>query len=226
MRTMKKLLFLLVITCIFACHKDDPKSPEKAVLTFPAQNALCTSGSVLSATQSSIVFTWNAAANTDSYELDIKNLLTNTTTTQNVTTNQATVTLLRNTPYSWFVISKSNSVAVTVQSDSWKFYNSGLGIVSYSPFPATITSPTFGQSVTATAGTVNLTWTGSDVDNDIATYDVYFGTTTTPAFKSNVTTAFLNSVSVTSGTTYYWKVITKDTQGNTSDSGIYQFTVN
>ena len=227
---MKKIFLLFMIIFLASCSKDSAPtvvSPDKATLTFPAQNQLCTNGSVISTTQSSIIFTWNASANTDSYELDIKNLLTNTTATQTVTTNQATVTLLRNTPYSWFVVSKSVSTTATSQSDTWKFYNAGLGTISYAPFPAAIISPTYAQNVTASGGKLNLTWTGSDVDNDIVGYDVYLGTSATPALlQSNIANMFLNNVSVTSGTTYYWQVVTKDSQGNTSASDVYLFKVN
>ncbi|SFD80194.1 hypothetical protein SAMN05518672_103273 [Chitinophaga sp. CF118] len=88
-----------------------------------------------------------------------------------------------------------------------------------------MTSPTFNQSVSGS--TINLTWTGDDIDNDIAGYDVYFGTTyTAPLYQSNVSNMYLNSIAITSGTTYYWKVVTHDTKGNTSTSDVYTFIVN
>jgi hypothetical protein len=203
-----------------------PATPAKASLSLPAQNAVCTSGTIISATESSITFSWGVSGNTDSYDLSIKNLLTSAVTTQNTTQTQATVTLSRNTPYSWYIVSKSTQTTTTTQSDTWKFYNSGPGVVTYAPFPADITAPTFGQTVTGP--TVNLTWTGSDATPDqVASYDVYFGTTSSPAIlKSTITDSFVNSVSVTANQTYYWKVVTRDINGNTSDSGLYQFTVN
>jgi hypothetical protein len=76
-------------------------------------------------------------------------------------------------------------------------------------------------------GMVNLTWTGNDVDKDIVSYDVYFGTVTTPSlFKAGVTEMSLSNVPVTSGSTYFWRVVSKDSLGNTSQSGLYQFKVN
>ena len=229
MRKHILVTLITVTTLIAGCgKKNDPASapdPGKAALTLPAQNAACATGTVISSTQSTIIFTWNSSANTDSYELDIKNLLTGTTTTQTSATNQLSVNLNRDTPYSWYVVSKSSTSTTATKSDVWKFYNAGVGTVSHPPFPADNLSPTFGQSVTA--GTVNLTWTGSDPDNDIAGYDVYFGTTPSPAIsKSNITDKFVNGVTVTSGIVYYWKVITKDAAGNTSDSGTFQFKVN
>jgi len=227
-----KLLAIPLLFMLMACggKKNNPvpiPDPSKAALSFPAQNAVCTTGTIISASQSSITFTWTAADNTSSYELNIKNLLTSATTTQSTADTKLTVTLLRNTPYAWYITSKSNKTTATAQSDTWKFYNSGPGVVTYAPYPAEVTSPTFGQAL-ATTASVNLTWKGSAVDNTtIANYDVYFGTTTTPpVFKSAITDSFVNGVSVASGKTYYWKVITRDINGNTSDSGLYQFSVN
>jgi hypothetical protein len=233
MRNQFIILVLLSACLLLGCGKHSNNNPApandpgQATLTFPLQNSSCTTGTVLSNTQSSITFNWLASANTESYEIDIKNLLTNTTTSQTATNNQLTVSLSRNTPYSWYVVSKSSQSTKTAQSAVWKFYNSGLGATSHPPFPADLTAPGLAQNVTATSNAINLTWGGSDADNDITDYDVYFGTAATPPLlKSGVTDMFLNNVSVTSVTTYYWKIVTKDSQGNTSDSDIYQFKVN
>jgi hypothetical protein len=204
-------------------------APAVTILTTPALNAVCTTGTVLSATQSTITFTWNAAAYAQTYDLYLKNLLTAVTTTQSdITGTTVAITLLRGTPYSWYIVSKTSKSTTTAQSATWKFYNAGIGVVTYAPFPAAIISPTFAQNVMATAGTINLSWTGSSVNTgSIAGYDIYLSTSATPALlKSGVTDSFLNGVAVTSGTTYYWRVITKDTSGDTSDSGVYQFKVN
>jgi hypothetical protein len=72
---------------------------------------------------------------------------------------------------------------------------------------------------------ITLMWTGKDVDNDIVFYDVYFGINSTPVLYESVVLASELSVPVTSSTIYYWRVITKDKQGNSSDSGVYQFKV-
>lgn len=232
-----KHLLILAVLALTGCGKSstnpDPEpvvtvnGPAKATLTFPAQNSVCNSGTVISTTQASVVLSWAGGANTDSYEVDVKNLLTGAVTVQTATTNQLTVTLLRGTPYSWYVVSKSGSVTATATSDTWKFYMAGLGVTSYAPFPASVTAPTFGQVFAAATATVNLSWAGSDTDNDISGYDVYFGTTASPTvYKSNVSDMFVNNVPVTSGNTYYWRVVTKDSQGNTSNSELFQFKVN
>jgi hypothetical protein len=229
----RELLILLAIIILMGCGKkgadtpvNTPTAPTAAILSFPAQSAVCTTGAIISDTISTIIFTWSAASNAESYDLYLKNLLTSVTTTQSTGQPQLSVNLARNTPFSWYVISKSSKTSATAQSDTWKFYNAGKGTVYYAPFPADLTSPTFGQVVTTT--TINLTWKGSSVLNGtIANYDVYFGTSTIPyLLKSGVTDSFLSNVNVTTKSTYYWKIITRDILGNTSDSGVFQFSVN
>jgi hypothetical protein len=215
----------------YGCKKHNAKpdiNPAKAVLTAPAQNEVCTTGTIISPTESAVLFTWDASANTNNYTLVLTNLLTTAKTTQSTAQTQITLTLARNTPFSWYIISTSSATTATAQSDTWKFYNSGPGVVTYAPFPAQIISPTFGQLIPATNGTINLEWQGSSVSpGTIANYDVYFGTTNTPALTyASITNSYVNSVAVVSGTTYYWRVITRDSAGNTSDSGLYEFTVN
>ena len=229
---MKKGIFiLLAFFVLMGCSKkqsDIPDiNPSQAEHSAPAQSAVCTSGTILSVTESTILFSWDASNNTNSYQLIVENLLTSDSTVQNTTQTQAPVILLRNTPYSWYIVSKSTKTTATARSPVWKFYNSGPGVVTYAPFPAELTSPGFAQLVTNT-GTINLTWKGSVVVPDvIASYDVYFGTTSSPAIKASaITDSFLNNITVAASTTYYWKVITRDTFGNTSDSGLYQFTIN
>ena len=229
----KHLTIILILAGIMGCGKNDgppptppvPPTPQAAVLNFPAQSEVCTTGTVLTDSTSSVTFKWKSAANADGYVLYLKNLITGTTDNQSTPNVQLAVTILRNTPYSWYVVSKSSTTSATAQSETWKFYNAGKGTVTYAPFPAEITAPTFGQSLAA--GKVNLTWKGSSVNaGTIDNYDVYFGDTAVPVlFKSKIADSFVNNVAVTSGKTYYWKVITRDIVGNTSSSGVYRFTV-
>ena len=205
-----------------------PPAPKAATLVFPAQNAVCVSGTVISASQSSIQFQWDNGVNADSYVVVTKNLLTGDTLATSTGSNSANITLSRNTPYSWYVVSRSNQSSSTANSDTWKFYNSGAGITTYAPFPADNLNPATGQKITVpTSGEITLTWQATSVDNDIVDYDVYFGTAASPPlYKSHVTAQDLSNVVINSGATYYWKIVTRDSNNNTSTSDVVEFTTN
>ena len=225
----KAILTLLSIVILSACggHKDGTPapSPGKPMLLAPAQNEVCTQGIVISPVQSTVTLKWAAATNTTNYEVNIKNLEDGTTATQTTVNTQLDATLKRNTPYSWSVTSKVANSNTTTQSDIWKFYNSGPSVVSYAPFPAEIVAPAMGQTVVTSNAKITLSWNGSDVDNDILNYDIYLSDSSAPALlQSKVVENTLKDVAVSTGKIYYWKVITRDTKGNTSDSGVYQFT--
>jgi len=80
------------------------------------------------------------------------------------------------------------------------------------------------QSIPLTSA-VTLEWNGSDVDNDIVVYDVYFGTENLPSLNTNDITDSQIILPVSSNTIYYWNIITRDSEGNTSESGVFQFRV-
>jgi len=223
---MRKILALVLLNCFFiSCggSKDTP-APEAATLSSPSNNEACTTGTVLSETENKIRFNWAVGLNADSYLLTVTNLLTHVQQSQATTTTSAELTLKRNTPYSWYVTSRSSKNPTTVNSPTWKFYNAGLASSNYPPYPAEIVSPTLGQVVTPIDGRITLEWKGSDADNDIIDYDIYLGTTTIPIIIHNQTIANTTNIAVIPNTTYYWKVITRDAKGNTSDSGLFEFT--
>ena len=193
-------------------------SPLVATLIFPVENETCNEGVTVSDTQSRVTFQWTASENTDSYEVSLRDLNTNTVETTLSNTNEVDIVLSRGTPYEWYVISKADGVNSTAESEKWKFYNQGLGLTFYAPFPAEATNPKQGETV-STAGSLTLRWNTSDVDNDITGYDVFFGTAANPTANIGNTTQSSANVTVTSGLTYYWRIVTSDAQGNTSESG-------
>ncbi len=198
--------------------------PEASVLVFPYQNSECEEGTNLSNTESTVKFEWKNAANADSYTLYITNLLSNTSTNYDIEVNFKEVRLLRAVPYAWKVVSKSEKIADTAESTSWRFYNQGLGDANTIPFPADVLAPLSGASITTAA--VDLYWSGLDIDDDIQGYDVYFGVTNPPTnlIAENTSEENVKDVSVNTGK-YYWYVITKDNVGNTSTSQLFYFEV-
>ena len=54
-----------------------PTPPGNPTLTSPANNTVCETGSSISDTQSNVTFTWQSSSSTNSYDLEVKNLNTN-----------------------------------------------------------------------------------------------------------------------------------------------------
>ncbi|MGB5377208.1 hypothetical protein [Muriicola sp.] len=231
---MRKILGLLSAFALLSCGGGDsaPEPPPPVVITppsaaaliFPDNNTECNEGTVLNANQSSVTFRWTDAQNTDTYELNLRNLSNNNTARTNASVNSAEITLLRGTPYEWFVVSRANGTNETATSPTWKFYNEGPGVENYAPFPAEVVSPARGATVAAT-GSITLEWSGSDVDNDLSDFEVFFGTDASALASIGTTTESTLDTSIDTGTVYYWRVISQDSQGNTSQSEIFEFRV-
>lgn len=220
-------LLLMIFT---GCNKDEPvveekiEPPSEVQLIFPFENSECTEGNDVTDTESTVLFEWRSADFTDEYELLLTNLnsgIENLFTTSEV---RLPIVLQRATPYAWSVISKSSESDSTATSETWKFYNAGDGIENYAPFPADVISPTMSQRLTSVSS-VLLFWNGSDVDNDIANYDVFFGTDNPPSLFSEALESEELTVEVSAGSIYYWFIVTEDEKGNQSQSIVYQFMV-
>ncbi|WP_461790430.1 hypothetical protein [Pedobacter sp.] len=227
---MRKIIIFLSILGLVGCGKSKTEPellpPAKAKLVFPAKDEACLSGKSVSDRQNTIDFSWEKADHTDSYELVVKNLLTNKTVSFDVLDNAKTATLEKSTPYAWYVVSKNTKSDIKAVSDTWKFYNSGPGESNYIPYPAEAVAPKMGETVTPTNNLVTLQWTALDLDNDIKSYRLYFGTQPDPAlYKDNFTDNISKDIPVNSNTVYYWKVVTIDWKGNSSESAVYKFSV-
>ncbi|MDA0758100.1 MAG: hypothetical protein O3C01_05475 [Bacteroidetes bacterium] len=202
--------------------------PGKSTLSAPANNKTCETGTSISDTQSEVTFTWGASADTNTYDLRITNL--NTSVAINKTALATTTTkstLDKGVPYSWYITSKSTASTTTTNSDTWKFYLAGTGIVNYAPFPADLKIPASGSTVTRDDdGKVTFTWDGSDPDTgDTLKYTLYVDTTDgkqTPSTVLTNLTVKTASVALEPATTYYWRVKTSDGT-NSSYSIVYSF---
>jgi len=226
---MKKLNYLFVtlffITMVMGCGEDSETEdfpPAKATLSFPEKDKDCNEGTIVSDTQSEVTFRWNTPANADSFTLKINNLDSGTSQSVTSKTAEAKVTILRATAFSWSVVSKSSSSSKTAESDTWKFYNAGPPEENHVPNPATVVSP--GLDTKVNEGTVNLEWTGSDLDNDIVSYEVYMDNSNPPTTMAGTSTSNKFEVTVTKDLEYFWQVISIDAIGNKSTSEVFNFT--
>ncbi|NNJ88262.1 MAG: hypothetical protein HKP53_02585 [Eudoraea sp.] len=225
---MKQILTLLLVLLLVACGKDSPKPPEAATLSFPAENSECTTGISLNNTTSQVEFRWFAAKHADTYQLKFTNVLTNTSVTNAPTEAlSARVPLLKGVPYRWTITTRNNDTQDIAISEAWFFYNAGSQS-TFPPFPAQISKPISGGTVARDLNNeISLGWTGADVDNDIAVYEVYLDTVTDPQLLIASPSLGITEIqaSVEADTIYYWRVVTIDRAGNTSDSGTYSFRV-
>lgn len=233
MKTYSIRAFFLVLITLVSCGGggDDPaptpevKNPEKATLVSPDNNKECTTGTVNSDTEATVIFDWTKATNATKYKVYLKNLETGVVTNHSASTDKLDLKIKRGTPYSWYVVSESNLTSNTATSETFKFYLAGNGTVNYAPFPAELVSPL--QDSEVSSSTITLEWSGNDVDYDIKNYDVYLDKNTNPTTMiSTVTTQKLENQAVTATSTYYWKVVTRDEVGNTSSSQVFSFKTN
>jgi len=237
MNSWKSQLVILLALGLVACggsgggggtEDDGPvevPDPTAATLVFPDNNTECNEGEVLNESQSRVTFRWNASQNTDSYTVTVRNLNTLSQSSVNASTNEATITISRGTPYEWFVVSRANGTTATATSATWRFFNEGPGVENYAPFPAVAVNPTRGANLSGMSS-VDLEWTASDLDNDIVEYEVFFDSTSDPTTSLGTTTdTTVAGVAVSAGTIYYWKVVTRDSEQNSSTSEIFQFRV-
>ena len=218
------------MTVLFvACGNDDgpPPTPEGATLVFPFENSECTTGIEVNQILSQVTFEWMAAENTDLYTLTVINLNTNEPQAIATASTSAALSIEKGAPFSWSVTSSNNVSDITAVSDNWLFYNAGAQ-TTYAPFPARLIGPkSGGTAIKNDVNEISLEWIGADVEDDIMRFEVYFSEQSPPEELLATLDGEVQetSVMVTSGATYYWKVITVDSEGNTSDSGVFDFRV-
>ncbi len=226
---MKRIFQIsLVLLLLWSCGGDDtPPAPEGANLIFPLEDSECTTGVDINENQSQVTFEWQASANTDSYTLSAVNLNTNSPQTISTAATSVSLTIAKGTPYSWTVTSQNENSDQVATSETWLFYNAGSQ-TTYAPFPAQLVSPTSGSTVQKNIDNqVVLMWQGADVENDIDDFEIFFSISNPPTTSAGTIDSGTMelTVDVESNTVYYWKVITTDLEGNTSDSGVFEFKV-
>ncbi|WP_289039188.1 hypothetical protein [uncultured Zobellia sp.] len=229
---MKRIYFILALLLSACSNGDDTiqmpeavNDPVAVLLVFPEENMECNEGVILSDAQSKVTFKWSVSEYTDSYEVNLQNLDTQNITKIESTTNSTDIILDRGSAYKWYVVSKSDKSIEIAESESWQFYNAAQGVVNYAPFPADATNPISGSNITSSSNKVTLSWEGTDLDDDIVDYEVFYGTANPPTSSSGVLTDTTFELDVTIGSTIYWSVKTRDKTNNFSVSEIFNFTV-
>ena len=225
---MRSVLTLLAGVILLSCSKDSPpKPPEAALLVFPERNSECITGVDINDQTSQVEFRWQESKFTDSYELTVTNMNTGNTQAVTTTTLSALRPLDKGALYRWNVRTRNEKTENVATSETWFFYNAGSE-TTYAPFPAEIVAPASGASVIRDINNeITLEWSGADIDNDLEGFDILLDTANPPTTLVASPSVSLNSITVgvAEDTVYYWKVISRDREGNTSDSGVFSFRV-
>ena len=222
-RRFQKIASIVIAVLLCTCSKPSIPEPEAVLLTTPENSNTCVPLST-TARQGTINFGWEEAQNTDSYEVFVRNNITQIEKRKSADLTSTTITLERGAPYSWWVISSSEASPVDTKSEVWTFYLEALQQENFLPFSAQLNAPWDDQVIVLSSGYVNLQWTGSDLDDDIAYYQVYIGTDATQmrlVQDNQVTSSYAAILDI--GQTYFWQIITIDQRGNKSQSEIRSF---
>ena len=129
----------------------------------------------------------------------------------------------------WDALSEGGA-GVTIQVDSDGDGDFEETIVTSQP--NTPSSPSPANNAIGVSINADLSWSGGDPDaGDIVTYNVYFGTNSTPPFKETIGPYAANQTSMnytletlSYNTTYYWNIVARDNHGVTKEGPLWDFT--
>lgn len=210
------------------CGPDPIPDPEAAILLSPENLNNCSSASRVNDSERQVLFQWTKALFAESYELIVKNSVTQESFNINTTLFNESLILPGAAPYQWFVRSKSSLTPVTKDSNSWQFYLEGDPNTNYLPFPAILLAPQDNATVSLSDGnSFLLKWEGNDLDGDIISYDLYLGIDPNQlTLKEDKINSTEFSVILELDNKYYWQIITHDESQNQSKSSIFSFQTN
>jgi len=222
---MRKAAIIFLLFSLWSCKPDPIPEPIAAQLLAPVNLDNCSTADKINNNESQVSFLWSTALHTDDYELVIRNQSTGILIRKTTLLTSLNQILQRGSSYSWWVISRSEASDITSKSEVRYFYLEGETEQKHAPFPAALEFPEENAVVSLSNNTITFEWEGSDLDNDIAHYDLYVGTEeeTISVVAENITQRE-SEQQLVSGTTYFWQVITVDREGNSSESLIREFT--
>jgi Bacterial pre-peptidase C-terminal domain len=112
---------------------------------------------------------------------------------------------------------------IATQADGDNLWSAPLWITwggsCTAPSTPALSSPAAGATGVATS--TSLSWSAA---SGATSYDVYFGTASTPAFYQNTTATSLAVSGLANSTTYYWTAVAKSSCGSSSPAATRSFT--
>ncbi len=149
---------------------------------------------------------WNASTGATSYDVYLSTAASPAFVANVTTTSYSAGTLNGGTLYYWRVVAKKASGASG--SATWSFTTQ----VAAPPAPV-LTAPSNGASGVSQSPT--LRWNAS---SGATSYDVYFGTASSPPLATNTVSVSYSPGTLSAGTVYYWCVVAKNTGGSNTSS--------
>ncbi len=213
----KILFFTFIIVILFlanGCIKDSLNvQPGDVVLSTPLNNATDVTFDATLVWQETIdpdgdILKYDVYLGTEAVPVTI--------VSKRQTSTQYTQTLTSGITYYWKVVALDGKDG-TSESDIWSFttLNNGVELALISPANA------------ATNITLNATLIWQEIidpDGDVVVYDVYLDTIANPTTRVKIgqkSTSY--SQTLISGTTYYWKIVGKYSNGDMLESAIWEF---
>jgi len=132
--------------------------------------------------------------------------------------------------HSWGNTGTYNVKVKTYDGDKYSTWSNALTVTisSANNPPNKPSSPSPSDGATGVSISTDLSWSCSDPDGDSLTYDVYFGTDSSPdsgeLVSSGQSTASYDPGTLSYSTTYYWKIVAHDGNGGTTEGSVWSFT--
>jgi hypothetical protein len=206
------LLLLTSMITMQSCQKEDQPTPVIYKAAVPA-NPNPAVDAVVPLAGTSYVLTWEG--NSSTWDVYVSESDPPALAQSGVSGNSYTFTTTSSGQFYWRVVTKDANGIVST-SPVWSFF------INSSPDVPTLLSPENGAVDVPVADP--LSWDCSDPQGDDLTFDVYLGTTNPPAIFATDVTDFEYVAGLESTTTYYWKIVAKDSHGSSSTSTIRSFT--
>ncbi len=227
---MKRIVLYMVLVGIgllTSCSGDDDRPPLITInqapgvpaLVFPINNLICTSVD--------LEFSWNEVIDNEGdsvrYVIDLArdsnfNDIAFTVTT---TSTASTFTLEKGVRYYWRASAIDSEDNASTYSPTQSFYTEPEATVNSLPAVPELMSPQQGSRLLAT--TVSLEWNASDSDDDVLSYDLYFGDTNPPVLFAAGIDVTTMGVSISSGKVYYWRIVARDPHQSATISSVWNF---
>ena len=227
-----KYTYILIICLgvLFSCSGDNDsdlttstenKPPTIPVKIYPLDNTLCVDNAVK--------FEWHKSADPDNNSVNYRLEVSETDSFSSVVYSETStgsskiIVLPKGKIYHWRVKSVDSKEAESNFTSVSQFITEGEGTTNNLPFLPVLTYPVINTEIEDL--NVTLSWTAHDVDMDELIFDVYLDTNSNPTTKvsENLTTTNYTANNLTADTTYYMKVIVKDSKGGITIGQIWNF---